>query len=365
MKNTALRIEEQVSPANVGFLRLYEEMKMLFEEGTTLHYAREEGEEGVVGPYRRKAQLVAKLGNSGSPEKLHTVHNPENLTRQDEDFDSHNVWNGYVDFLEGKYQGTGIAFLNFFEGVDSGESEYASNQFKLLKMLIQRPHISGEPIYAMQILASCVIESNITNNEELGASVRAEAGGESGKVSFEFEGPKDFIHTVCKENQYDFESWLDMSKDTRETTQYVELPAKLSAAKVLEALMRLIGTELQGGEEDVTVSSVTVNSPDEGTKIETVIECEGTFGDLSILTDLGPDADEHGLRSCLKTLCESMNRMHPKPVENVNLNDLRDKEERHSHRFMIGENENKDCTWFYLAFGTRPEKQETDPSEPF
>ena len=307
---------------------------------------------------------MAKLKNTGSTEvkELYTVHGSENLARRDEYLDPYEVWNGYVDFLEGKYQDTKIAFLNFFEKANRGESKCASNQFKLLKMLIHRPQLPGEPIYAMQILASCVIESNITGNEELEASVQAE-GVEESKVSF--DSPREFIRKVCKDSEHDFSTWLDMRQDPRETTQYVELPSKLSTAKVLEALMRLIGTELQGGKDDVTVRSVTVNSPDEGTKIETVIECEGTFDDLSILTDLGPDADEHGLRSCLKTLCEGMNRMNPKPVKNATLEELQAKEERHSHRFMIGQNEKKDRTWFYLAFGARPEKPVRDSSASF
>lgn len=375
MRNTALRIEEQVSPANVGFLRLYDEMKLLFKSEATIYYARvaksKDGTDNrtggaggrIVGPYLRKEQVRSRLQNSEPIREIRTAHGAKNLGEK-----ATNVWNSYVGFLKEKYKDTSIEFLNLFGTVGDSSVKYAENQFTLLKMLLQRPHIAGEPLYAMQILVACVVESNITGRDQLAAKITAYVKDDSASP-IDFEEASDLIPTVCFDKAVDFEAWLQIEKT--DSTNYVDLPSEMSAGKVLEALMRLIGTELQGVEEGVTVESVTVRSPEGGCKIETFIECRGTFPDLSILTSLGPNAEDRGLRSCLKTLCESVNRRNLTAVDNIKpenaLDQFREQDDHYGHRFMIGQYKQdepkQDHTWFYLAFvGKRPESQQFDGS---
>ena len=303
-RSAALRVESHLSTSKEEFLKVYDDLKGLFEE--TRHWFYYVDGSGVSELFAEK-----KSGAEGEEKEIQTMHSSSSAGAG-ATFSA--LWKSYSEYLQEYCKRVNVPLLRAFQS--SEDEETCRNLFSLLKILIQRPHMAPGWIYEVQLAIACAAATlswrHLPSSVSVPTVSLCSLGNGLNEVHIERQQDTglpdtlkltDFIKGIKTLKRGGGEAML--SDKTRASCK-----VKTNCATALGALMRLVGSELRPREgPDVCLQRCRIEYADGAAEV--TLECQGAFGQASgrrveELLHLDERSSGRGLRSCLKVLCEAV-----------------------------------------------------------
>ena len=293
-----LRIKEAMGWATEDFLDYFVDLKPLFYSGRRVPFPAHDGEP--------------------SKESLTTCHNEKNFNE--------NNWVDYSRYLMAFNEGKNNAFILDLISVPAkrlDDSPFIPKVlFGFLKLMIQRSHVGGPMLHPFQLLFAVYVAKKKAN---IAARIVHIANDpikcQLSEASMTFQVLLDskrslteaiIASTVTPEGISGLDVCNQWLSSAEKKLPVSSLPPGFCAANVMGAIIRLIRFELQ---DDAGVSFERSVLKKEVGSLELQLICNGLFTEnvQMQLSSIHNEAfaDERGLRSCIKTLCESVNRLCP------------------------------------------------------
>jgi hypothetical protein len=325
----AVKIEEVLSSSKFGFLKVYPDIVNIFKSDGIYYYDKgkcnlSEAQNQESGAQNQDSW---EAYNQFSIKCTHDFNNIEQAKKIE-------IWDGYVLFLNSLSVKTGIKLFNNFEC--TVDIAYANKQFDLLKIIIHYPQMM-EPLYFIQIIVSCI--SPISEKEEVKLTLY-----------------------LTKENVIEFKEnkWGQLFQSMQKLDCFNSMLVKkpglfvplnnMPPAAIMSALMLLIGTELKKGNltsQNISVYIQEIKIVIDDNFIEVQIICYNVFDDETIrkISSIDEESKKRGLRSCLKTICESMGQQNPLILDTDDVNEMRNVKVKTANplgsKIIIGVHQNK------------------------
>lgn len=316
----ARRIEEKVSTSKEGFLKVSNNLNLFPAEQRTIAYRYQNKPDGNIEEFETRRGIYTE---EEKEEKGDYIYGKLKLVHE---LDKADDWNAYAEFLDVYGGFLNIGLLKCFDTTE--DDDYAHKQFLLLKMLLHRSQ-SGGRLYSMQLMFACLVAMDERDEIELivkNGSDDSDGGCEQQQLS----GLEGSVSKVCREASDFFADWL--SQDLAHALDIEDV----RPARVLGTLIRLLSTELV---ENKGVYPTELCLISESNYIELLVHCQGAFDDeaLSKLKNMDMSETSRGLRSALKTLCQSTGSERPAVFERTAEQDhMRDSLERSNNRVFVG-----------------------------
>jgi len=331
-KQTANEIENKLSSSNTGFLSLRHDLAFLFEQDETYHYKVDEN------------GRISTNADSDEGTKINTVHSPSSLGTNYSNFTE--AWNEYMEVLDAFAESTGDEVIKHF--CISDKKKVVKSQFRLLKILVRKPHETNSNLYPIQLLVGLLASTN--NNP--GITVELDVNG---ACNAHFKFSSDEKIKMLWENHITEKDDTIHDLLTRRRSGSVSIEgisdSGVVVESILKALMLLAGSELRAEATDnsVILHEASIYTFDE--RVTVVLGCNGIFSDEDLSKMKAPDlSDNHSLRSCILNLNRSVGQRQLHETESNGQEEFLEWAEEKNKRFAISQNEEFNFTRFFITW---------------
>lgn len=329
-RGRALRIESRMDKSKQNFLRLYTELRLLFNVDGEIVVTRDHAGKTILHTSHDTA-------NQGADDwSLSTIHSATSK-------DLPNRWPGYVKLLHQYRETTDVDLLGWFH---ARNPETFARQFNLLKLLLQRIHLRNEGLFPVQLLAASLMA---VQNHAAPVTVRAQSVVGS-KVNFQYAKPRDIdVRNLVEEMTRDatLAPWLEAERQPERGV----IAGTATPSSVVGAIMSLLGNELRSKTAaDMMATAETIDIRETATSLEFSAICRGRLNKPDVLKDLSQGGDR-SLRSVLKTLCESINQQQLLLVDTADIDHIDQIRARlRDPQCIVGDDEANNRTIFSIAW---------------